>query len=242
MSLCILAVFAHPDDEVLAAGATIARYARLRHLVHVAILGEGVTSRFGTRQNALASAETREDLNRLRETVAEASRILGVACCHTYELPDNRFDSVDLLSVIKIVECLKEQIQPSVVLTHHAGDMNVDHGVVANAVLTAFRSLPGEPPCQILAGEVLSSTDYSIGVPGRAFEPNVWVPVEAVDLQRKKEALQSYVGEIRPFPHPRSVEAVEHSARLRGCQCGIEFAEAFRLLRSWGGLPGQIVQ
>jgi len=242
MSLCILAVFAHPDDEVLAAGATIARYARLGHLVHLAILGEGVTSRFGTRQNALSSDDAREDLNRLRETVDEASRILGGVRSYTYQLPDNRFDSVDLLSVIKIVESLKEQIRPSVVLTHHPGDMNVDHGIVTNAVLTAFRSLPGEPPCQILAGEVLSSTDYSIGVPGRAFEPNVWVPVEARDVQKKKEALQAYAGEIRPAPHPRSVEAVEHSARLRGCQCGVEFAEAFRLLRSWGGLPGQIVQ
>lgn len=238
MSFRVLAVFAHPDDEVLAAGATIARYARLGHRVHVAILGEGVTSRFDSRQQALDSAEARQGLDRLRDTVTEASRILGAERCWTFQLPDNRFDSVDLLSVIKTVEDLKEQIRPSVVLTHHAGDMNVDHGVVTNAVLTAFRSLPGEPACQVLAGEVLSSTDYSIGVPGRAFEPNVWVPADRVDVERKMDALRAYAGEIRPFPHPRSVDAVECLTRLRGCQVGVDYAEAFRLLRAWGGLPG----
>ena len=170
--------------------------------------------------------------------VTEASRILGAERCWTYQLPDNRFDSVDLLSVIKIIEGLKEQIRPSIVLTHHPGDMNVDHGVVTDAVLTAFRSLPGEPARQLLAGEVLSSTDYSIGVPGRAFEPNIWIPVERTDVETKQAALRVYAGEVRPFPHPRSVEAVEHAARLRGCQCGADFAEAFRLLRGWGGLPG----
>src|SRR5262249_22096639 len=151
MSTTVLAVFAHPDDEVLAAGATLARYARLGHAVYVAILGEGVTSRFATRQNAQASAEAQAELVRLRDRVAEASRLLGAERCWTYQLPDNRFDSVDLLSVIKVVEELKGQVRPSVVLTHHPGDMNVDHGVVTDAVLTAFRSLPGEPPCQILA-------------------------------------------------------------------------------------------
>jgi LmbE family N-acetylglucosaminyl deacetylase len=238
MTITVLAIYAHPDDEVLAAGGTLARYARLGHRVHVAILGEGVTSRFATRQEGLASAGAQEELRKLHSTIAEASRILGAVRSWPYQLPDNRFDSVDLLSVIKIVEGLKEEVRPSVVLTHHPGDMNVDHGIVTNAVLTAFRSLPGEAPCQILAGEVLSSTDYSIGVAGRAFEPNVWVPLEATDVHKKKQALEAYAGEIRPFPHPRSVEAIEHLARLRGCQSGAAFAEAFRLLRGWGGMPG----
>ena len=236
--LSILAVFAHPDDEVLAAGATMARYAREGHDVHIAILGEGITSRFDTREDALQVEAAKQELDRLRSAIAQAARIVGAGSARSFPLPDNRFDSVDLLDVIKVVEKLKSEFNPDVVLTHHAGDMNVDHGVVTNAVLTAFRSLPGEKPCAILSGEVLSSTDYSIGVPGRSFEPNVWVPVSDEDVHKKVQAMSAYVSEARAFPHPRSKEAIESLATLRGAQCGVARAEAFRLLRSWGTLPG----
>jgi LmbE family N-acetylglucosaminyl deacetylase len=239
MTLTVLAVFAHPDDEVLAAGATLARYAREGFAVHIAILGEGITSRSATREQALDSPEARAELEHLRRATDRAAAILGAAGCECFGLPDNRFDSVDLLAVVKTVEGLKARHRPAVVFTHHAGDMNVDHGVVANAVLTAFRSLPGEPPCQVLAGEVLSSTDYSVGIPGRAFEPNVWVPVERGDVGKKVAALEAYESEVRPFPHPRSRQAVESLAALRGSQCGVPWAEAFRLLRGWGTLPGR---
>jgi LmbE family N-acetylglucosaminyl deacetylase len=237
----ILAVFAHPDDEVLAAGATIARYAREGHRVAIAILGEGITSRSPSREAALADAKAREDLARLQTMRTRAALALGPAhlvASRGFDFPDNRFDTASLLSVIKIVEELAEVEMPAVVLTHHPGDLNVDHGIVTEAVLTAFRSLPERRSCQILAGEVLSSTDYSIGVPGRAFEPNLWVPVSEDDLGRKIEALRTYESEVRTFPHPRSAEAVESLARWRGAQAGVAFAEAFRLLRGWGTLPG----
>jgi len=234
----VFAVYAHPDDEVLAAGATLARYAREGHAVAIAILGEGVTSRHATRNEALVTAGA--DLDVLRYQSEAAAAALGATAVRQFGLPDNRFDSVDLLDVIKIVEQLKAEFRPAVVFTHHPGDMNVDHGIVTNAVLTAFRSLPGEPPCQILSGEVLSSTDYSIGLQGRSFEPNVWVPVDSVDIERKVAALRAYAGEIRDFPHPRSAEAIEALARLRGVQCGVARAEAFHLLRAWGSLPGTV--
>jgi LmbE family N-acetylglucosaminyl deacetylase len=237
----ILAVFAHPDDEVLAAGATLSRYAREGHRVTIAILGEGITSRYASREAALADPNARDDLMRLQGMRSRAALALGQAhmvYSRGFDLPDNRFDTVSLLSVIKIVEALAESEMPSVVLTHHPGDLNVDHGIVTEAVLTAFRSLPERRACQILAGEVLSSTDYSAGVPGRAFEPNLWVPVLAEDVDRKITALEEYRDEVRAFPHPRSPEAVESLARWRGAQAGVPFAEAFRLLRGWGTLPG----
>lgn len=233
----VLAVFAHPDDEVLAAGATMARYAREGHSVYVAILGEGITSRFQAREEGLRSSEARDQLAGLKTAVQQASSIVGAVDSRCFNLPDNRFDSVDLLEVIKIVEALKTEFQPAVVLTHHAGDMNVDHGVVTSAVMTAFRSLPDERPCMILAGEVLSSTDYSVGLPGRMFEPNFWVPVGPEDVEKKCAALECYASEVRDFPHPRSRVAVESLARYRGSQCGAPAGEAFRLLRGWGFLP-----
>jgi N-acetylglucosamine malate deacetylase 1 len=238
MPLTVLAVFAHPDDEVLACGAVLARYAREGHRVVTAILGEGLTSRADSREEALATDGMGERLDELREDVEQAGRELGVAETRCLDLPDNRFDTLARLDVVKLVEELKAEFDPDVVFTHHAGDVNVDHGVTAAAVMTAFRSLPDERPRTLLAGEVLSSTDYSIGWPGRAFEPTVWVPVSEEDVRRKVRALEAYGSEVRAFPHPRSAEAIEAAARVRGVQCGTEWAEAFRLLRSWGGLPG----
>jgi N-acetylglucosamine malate deacetylase 1 len=237
VSLDVLAIFAHPDDEVLACGAVLARYAREGHRVVTAILGEGLTSRAGSREEALATAGMDDRLDDLRGDVERAGAEMGVAATRCFGLPDNRFDSVARLDVVKIVEELKGEFDPAVVFTHHGGDVNVDHGVVADAVMTAFRSLPGERGRTILAGEVLSSTDYSIGWPGRAFEPTVWVPVEAQDVLRKVRAMEAYGSEVRAFPHPRSAEAIEALAHVRGAQCGEPYAEAFRLLRSWGGLP-----
>lgn len=234
----VLAVYAHPDDEVLAAGASLARYAREGHEVHIAILGEGITSRSTDRATALDSGAAKQELSELQGHAAVAAKCLGAKSCRTFTLPDNRFDSIALLDVIKVVEGLRQAIDPDIVFTHHVGDMNVDHGVLANAVMTAFRSLPEEKARFLLAGEVLSSTDYSIGLKGCGFEPNWWIPVAEADVAAKQQALATYVGELRPFPHPRSVEAVAHLAAVRGVQCGHPNAEAFCLLRAWGHLPG----
>lgn len=232
----VLAVFAHPDDEVLAAGGCLAAYARAGHAVHIAILGEGLTSRSPDREQFVRDAGGQ--FSELQACAREAGRLLGAAAVRFASLPDNRFDAVDRLDVIKIIEALKTEILPDLVLTHHAGDMNVDHRVVADAVMTAFRSLPGEKPCGILAGEVLSSTDYTVGLPGCSFEPNVWIPLKAEDVDRKERALMAYKGEVRRKPHPRSTEVVRALATLRGAQCGTLYAEAFRLLRTWGWLFG----
>lgn len=139
-------------------------------------------------------------------------------------------DGVDLLDVVKHVEELIASIDPRIIYTHHIGDVNIDHMMTQRAVLTACRPLPGSNVETILAFETVSSTEWMPPASGSAFAPNWFVDITDM-LDKKLEALGAYESEMRDWPHPRSLKAVEHLARWRGASAGVEAAEAFVLLR-----------
>jgi LmbE family N-acetylglucosaminyl deacetylase len=219
----VLVVMAHPDDEVLGCGGTIARMVDEGGEVQVLICGEGLTSRGGTAEAELAKLD--DDLRR-------ADSILGVAAIQHLDWPDNRFDSLSLLELIKAMEPMVLPLEPSLVITHHPGDLNVDHRYVHEAVMTCFRPLPGRFPVTILAAEIPSSTGWSAPLPERAFIPNVFSDITST-LDRKIEAMENYRTERAAWPHPRSSEAIRAQARYRGSLVGLEAAEAFVLLRQF---------
>jgi LmbE family N-acetylglucosaminyl deacetylase len=221
-----LVVAAHPDDEVLGAGGTIARRAAEGVDVHVLILGEGSTSRAPSRDEGDSAAT--EALVADAEAAAE---VLGAASVSVVGLADNRFDSVDLLDVVKAIEAHVDRRQPSVVYTQHGGDVNVDHRRTFEAVLAATRPQPGHPVREVLAFAVNSSTEWAFATLAPVFTPQVFVDISAT-LPTKLEALACYEDELRPFPHPRSPEAVEAQARTWGSAVGVEAAEAFAVVRS----------
>ena len=218
-----LVVAAHPDDEVLGAGATMAALADRGCDVHALVLGEGVGARFSENKRP------DDEVERLARQVRDAAAILG-ATPHQLDLPDNRFDSLDMLDVIHAVERFKEELQPDLVLTHHPGDMNVDHRVTCNAVLTAFRPVKGEPRVTVLAFETLSSTEWNPHPNGTPFVPN-WFEDATPGLQRKIDAMAVYTEELREWPHPRSLEGIRVAARRWGMNVGFDAAEPFMLLR-----------
>jgi len=148
----------------------------------------------------------------------------------TIGLPDNRLDGVELLDLVKRIEASIERHEPSVVLTHHAGDVNIDHQLVHEAVLAACRPQPGHPVDELLFFEIPSSTEWRPAGSRTTFVPNWFVDVSTT-LPRKLDALRAYDSELRPFPHPRSLEAVEALARWRGATVGMLAAEAFVLGR-----------
>ncbi|MSS27813.1 PIG-L family deacetylase [Desulfovibrio sp. PG-178-WT-4] len=219
-----LVVAAHPDDEMLGCGGTLARLSAQGAHITILLLGEGPLARGTEAADARANA---------RLSAQRAASVLGVgtADVHFASLPDNRFDTVSLLDIIQRIESLAGRVQPDLVLTHHAGDMNQDHRLTHQAVMTAFRPLPDSNPLSILGFEVLSSTEYTPPQTAPPFCPNVFVDI-SVTLEKKCLALQEYASEMRPWPHPRSIEAVKHLAALRGCFCGCEAAEAFILYRT----------
>jgi len=221
-----LVIAAHPDDEVLGCGGTIARMADEGWQVHVLILAEGATSRAGKRDRS----QHLEELSELERCARAAAAILGVHEVELDTFPDNRMDSVDLLEVIKRVESQVARIQPSRVLTHHIGDVNIDHVVIHQAVAAACRPLPGACVKEVLYFEVASSTEWRHARSLPPFAPNLFVDISTT-LDRKLRALEAYASEMRPFPHARSVRALEHLARWRGATVGCDAAEAFEIGR-----------
>jgi LmbE family N-acetylglucosaminyl deacetylase len=221
-----LVIAAHPDDEVLGCGGTMARMADEGWQVHVLILAEGATSRAAQRNRS----QHTDELSELERCAHEAGRILGVHDVELDTFPDNRMDSVDLLDVIKRVERAVARVQPRRVLTHHVGDVNVDHSVIHHAVAAACRPLPGSCIKEVLYFEVASSTEWRHARSLPPFAPNLFVDISAT-LDRKLKALEAYASEMRPFPHARSVRALEHLSHWRGATVGCDAAEAFEIGR-----------
>jgi len=222
----VLVVAAHPDDEVLGCGGTMARLANEGHEVRIAILAEGMTSRYQQREQA--NQKQLSHLHSNAQQAADKVRAKELVLC---KLPDNRLDTVPLLEVVKVVEDLIEKFSPVVIYTHHPGDLNVDHGVVHRAVLTATRPIPGQRVREIYAFEVPSSTEWAFQSLEPSFRPSVFVDISTT-LETKVSALACYDTETRKFPHPRSPEAVRAIAMRWGSVAGFQAAEAFELIRS----------
>lgn len=226
MSSKVLVIAAHPDDEILGCGGTIAAYASAGNEVHVVIMAEGLTSRSAKRD---AHAQ-RSELNELAEVARKANTLLGARTVTLHDLPDNRMDSMDRLDVIKLIEGDIARTQPDIVYTHHAGDLNIDHRVIHESVLTACRPQPGHCVRSLLFFEVASSTEWMPASSAPYFTPNWFVDISAT-LELKLQALQCYQSEMRAWPHARSIEALQYLARWRGASVGTEAAEAFILGR-----------
>lgn len=221
----VLGVVAHPDDEVLGMGGTLARHADNGDDVHVCFLSDGVTSRHDD-----LTPEVKAEIEGRKASAREACDILGVSASY-YQLPDNQFDTVPLLDIVQIVESEINEQRPDILYTHHHGDLNIDHELTVRATTTATRPLRDSPVDRVLAGEVLSSTEWSVPEPSNAFQPTTFVDISDV-LGQKLDALAAYEEELREHPHPRTVENVRRNAKLWGAKSGVDAAEPFELLRS----------
>lgn len=220
----ILVVAAHPDDEALGCGGTIAKLADEGATIHVAFLADGVFSRTGDQK------EQQQELLVRRTAARAACNVLGVTSVSFDDFPDNRMDTVALLDITKVIEKLITEYKPDTVFTHHAGDVNIDHRRIHEAVTTACRPQTGHFVKTVLFFEVPSSTEWQFPGSASAFVPNWFIDVSDT-LDRKLVALDCYVDEMRPWPHPRSTQGITHLAHWRGATVGVDAAEAFMLGR-----------
>jgi LmbE family N-acetylglucosaminyl deacetylase len=223
--MSVLVVAAHPDDELLGCGGTVARLAKEGHSIHIAIFGEGLTSRHTKREQV-----NPEELKKLHAASQRVSDFIGAKHLSLHGLPDNRFDSLPLLEVIKIVESMIDGFRPTAVYTHHGGDLNVDHQILSRAVLTATRPVQGHPVREVYLFEIASSTEWAFQQLPPVFRPNVFVDISET-LNLKLEGMRQYESEARPFPHPRSSEALRAIAQRWGSVVGCHAAEAFEAVR-----------
>jgi len=221
MSKQVLVIAAHPDDEVLGVGGTIARHVQQGDHVSVLVLTDGVTAR-----HAVTEPQ--------KEAAHKACRALGVQDVHFGDLPDQRLDALPLLEVIRPISDWVKELHPQVVYTHHRGDANQDHRTVFSATLVAARPFGENPIERLLCYEVASSTEWAPSFADWAFLPNVFVDISAT-LEAKLAAIEAYretfESEVKPYPHPRSPEAIQVYAQHRGIAVGMQAAEAFVLVR-----------
>jgi LmbE family N-acetylglucosaminyl deacetylase len=219
----VLVVAAHPDDEVLGCGGTIARLVKEECEAFTLILGEGITSRDEKRDR-----ERREkEIEKLRKQMHEANQILGVKKVFIHNFPDNRFDTVPLLDIVKVIEKVKKQVKPNIVFTHYEHDLNIDHQLTFKAVLTATRPVKGEPVREIYSFETPSSTEWSYPL---NFSPSVFFDISHT-INIKLKALAKYKMELKEYPHPRSLEGIKLISQYWGMKVALSYAEAFEPVR-----------
>jgi LmbE family N-acetylglucosaminyl deacetylase len=210
----VLVVAAHPDDELLGCGGTVALHARAGDQVTVVIMCEGESLRYG-----------RGMRNMDAQTMAACQK-LGVTDIRLLGLADQRLDTLTLTEIIEPLEHIVRETQPRVVYTQHGGDINRDHEVLFKALLVATRPLES---CieAIYSFDTASSTEWAFP---RSFVPDTWVDITET-LETKLEAMACYRSEIRPYPHPRSLEALQHRAKAWGNQTCLDVAEVFMTVR-----------
>ncbi|WP_276373586.1 PIG-L family deacetylase [Chryseolinea sp. H1M3-3] len=224
----IMIVVAHPDDEILGLGATMNLLINERGIkTHLVILGEGITSRSDQRD----VAKWNRELKIHKSNIEKARLSIGYHGLSVYDLPDNRFDTIPLLDIIKIVEKEKESFLPDMIFTHHGGDLNIDHQKTFQAVMTACRPMPGENVKAIITFETASGTEWRASADPYHFISNFFVSVKESNIDAKIKAMEAYEFEKRSYPHPRSGEALRIQAKRLGITIGEEYAEAFCLVR-----------
>lgn len=225
----ILIIVAHPDDEILGLGATMNQLiTEFGVTTKVVILGEGITSRADERNTESWKIE----LEKHKLNILDAQSAIGYHEVAIYDLPDNRFDTVALLDIIKIIEKEKTVFEPEVIFTHHGGDVNIDHQRTFEAVITACRPMENESVSTIITFETASGTEWRASTDPRHFIPNLFVSISESQLHAKIMGMEAYEFESRSYPHPRSPEALTIQAKRWGVAVGKEFVEAFCVVRN----------
>ena len=223
-----MVVVAHPDDEILGCGATMHKLIHEKDcLLHVVILGEGITSRFSADENQEASIQ----LGTHKLNIEAAQKTIGYQSLKTYDFPDNRFDTVGILDIVKVIEEEKNNFHPEIIFTHHSGDLNIDHQITFQAVMTAIRPLETEVVSSIITYETPSATEWQSPSDPRKFSPNFFIAVSESNMLAKFNGIEAYLLEKRPYPHPRSPEALENLATHYGIMLGGGMYEAFQVIR-----------
>ena len=231
----ILVLAAHPDDEVLGMGGTIKKLSKKGNDIKIIFMSTGILSRRKTESKVSKQVFTKDwmeknesKLKSLRGDAKRAGKILGVNEIEFMDFPDNEMDIVSTLMITKSIENSIKDFKPNVIYTTPQNDVNVDHQKVFASTLVATRPYKNSILQEVISYEIPSSTEWFF--PSQ-FSPNIFVDISK-EFTSKIKAIKAYKTEIREFPHPRSIEALEVITKRWGSVSGFNYAEAFRLVRT----------
>lgn len=215
-----LFVVAHPDDEVLGAGAFIYDAAKRGDEVGAIVLNTCDTTRY------------KDDTKKIVADMEKSHKIIGVKRLFPYGYIDSNFHNADHRKMVKDIEEVIRAFEPDDIFTQHPGDINTDHYWTAASCMEAFRLWQRgreelHPVSALYLMEVQSSSDWALNPSEKRFSPNTYVEVSEEAVCAKIEALAVYENVVRPIPHPRSEAALTALPVLRGAQAGVKLAEAF---------------
>ena len=223
----VLVIAAHPDDEVLGLGGTLAKHNIAGDSIYLCILCEQVDAR-----------KNKPEHEDFKIQIQNAAEILGINDTMFFDFPNIKMNTIPMIDLVKAIEKAIIKYKPGIIYTHHGGDLNDDHKIAFNATMAAIR-LPERRTVenisrnlikQVLCYETPSSTEWGAPLSEFVFKPNVFVDIKDT-FKSKIIAIEQYIGIIKEYPHPRSVENLESLAKYRGAQSGLELAEAFMLMR-----------
>ena len=214
----ILIIAAHPDDEILGCGGTIAKLKETND-INVLFMTNGVSSRGGNKK----------DIIKRKKACLNLFKYLSLPTPAFFNFPDNQMDKVPLLKIVKKIEKKIRYLKPETIITHYSHCLNIDHRMTFEAVITACRPINNLSVKKILSFEVQSSTDWAL-FKGKNFQPNYFVDISN-HIKKKIKLIKFYKDELRNYPHSRSIYSIKSLASIRGVSCGVKYAEAFYLNR-----------
>lgn len=212
----ILVIAPHPDDEVLGCGGTIAKHTKEGDEVYLCIVTKAYTPDW-----------SEEFMKSRPKEIEKANKILGIKKTYFLDYPTVKLDTIPLKELIEAISKVVNEVKPEIVYIPHKGDINKDHRLVFEASLVAIRPI-NHKIRRILSYETLSETEW--GRPLEPFIPNLYIDISET-FEKKIGAMKAYESELRQYPHPRSLEIIEALAKKRGSEIGVNFAEAFMLVR-----------
>lgn len=222
----VLVISAHPDDEVLGMGGTIAKYTARGDEVAVLIVTDGSTSQYRDDPNLEMI------INNKKNETNDCANILGVSNVFYGGLPDMKLDNIPHIDINKVIEDVIDEFQPEFVFTHFYGDINKDHRMVYESTLVACRPTFDQYVKKIFSYSVPSSTEWNIQLTQSVFLPNWYEDISGIYAEKKYSAMQCYKTELREYPHPRSIQYLRENDLVVGHKVGVSSAESFMLLRS----------
>ena len=220
----VLIIAAHPDDEVLGVGGTVAKLSAKDIECHLLIVTDGSSSQYrgSDKLEEIIASKKRETQN--------CADILGFKSIHYGGLPDMKLDAVPHVEINQVIEKVIDELQPDTVFTHFWGDVNMDHQNVYKSTLVAVRPVLGQVVKELYCYRVPSSTEWTPNKEDTMFMPNYFVDIHQYADQKYK-AFACYATELREYPHPRSVQYLRETDKAAGLRVGLLSAEEFVLLR-----------